>query len=460
MRAHARNRAQWGVPDGNNASARPGFSEDNGPRDASQFAGSPEESSQFASSHGLDSRAFQGPIGEFVLKVGPHTEASQAAVLLTMLTSFGVAVGNGPYVMVGDSKQHAALFTVIAGKTAKARKGTSGSVVARVMDRLDSEHWTGLADLRNPPTLGGFGSGETLIDEIRDSDGDDDIEAPTDRRLLIYETEFASVLRRIGRDSSILGPTLRTLWDGTKVTAKSRGTGKRTASDYHVGAVGHITLGELATCISTTEIQSGTSNRILWLVAERARRLPRGGNTPEWLVEETAAKLRDAYDHAVGIRGHVPFTDSAYALWDEFYEQCAEDDPEGLLGDVIARAEANVIRLSLIYALADGKGEIGLEHLSAALAVWDFCRQSAQSIFGHRTGNPQLDRLLKALCDVGSKGMSRTEIIRHVFSNHIKSSQLTEVLALGEERGLIKKFKRDDISGACYRLANLRTANS
>jgi hypothetical protein len=42
--------------------------------------------------------------------------------------------------------------------------------------------------------------------------------------------------------------------------------------------------------------------------------------------------------------------DEAEALWQQMYEELTQDRP-GLLGAVTNRAEAQVLRLSLIYAL-------------------------------------------------------------------------------------------------------------
>lgn len=406
----------------------------------------------------LDDRAFHGPIGDFAQKVGPHTEASQAAILLTLLANFGAAVGNGPYVMVGDAKQTAALFAVVAGKTAKARKGTSKAVVDRVMVRLDTTN--GLQIFR-PPTMKGFGSGETLIDEIRDQKSEDDAEAPADRRLVIAESEFASVLRRIGRENAILGPTLRDAWDGSDLIAKSRTNGKSKASDYHLALVGHITVEELEACLSQTEIQSGTANRILWVYAERANVLPNGGNTPDWLIEDTAVRLRAALQRAASIRGPVEMSPMANSRWEEWYLETAEDDPPGIMGAVISRAEAQVLRLALIYALADSSDQIEIWHLQPAIAVWDYCRASAQMIFGNKTGNKHLDKLLKHLFVTQSQdGMTKTEISGEVFSRNLKQADLDDAILLGVQLGQLEWCKRPDTPSQCIRLTKYESTNS
>ena len=69
----------------------------------------------------------------------------------------------------------------------------------------------------------------------------------------------------------------------------------------------------------------------------------------------------------------------------------------GLLGAAISRAEAQVLRLALVYALLAGDHEIEAEHLNAALAIWRYCEQSAVRLFGSSLGDPVADEILRVL---------------------------------------------------------------
>jgi hypothetical protein len=101
-------------------------------------------------------------------------------------------------------------------------------------------------------------------------------------------------------------------------------------------------------------------------------------------------------------------------------------DVPGLLGAVTSRAEAQVVRLSMIYALLDGSAVIKKAHLRAALAVWHYCNDSARCIFGSSLGDPIADRVLGELRkNLG--GLSRTEI-RGIFSRNKSEAELCGVL--------------------------------
>ena len=99
-----------------------------------------------------------------------------------------------------------------------------------------------------------------------------------------------------------------------------------------------------------------------------------------------------------------------------------DDDPGGLVGALIARAEPQVLRLSLTYTLADGAEAIDIPHLEAAWAVWQYCRDSVQHLFGQTSGDPDADKLLGAL-HTAPDGLDRTQVSK-LFTGHRSKRQL------------------------------------
>lgn len=85
-------------------------------------------------------------------------------------------------------------------------------------------------------------------------------------------------------------------------------------------------------------------------------------------------------------------------LWGAVYPSLTQDHP-GQAGCVINRGEAQVTRLSMIYALLDGQQVIAERHLTSALAFWWYCKESAMVIFGQREADPMAAKVLNALHD-------------------------------------------------------------
>jgi hypothetical protein len=86
-----------------------------------------------------------------------------------------------------------------------------------------------------------------------------------------------------------------------------------------------------------------------------------------------------------------------------------------------------VLRLSAIYAVLDCSAFVRVEHLRAALAVWDYCFGSARYIFGTATGDPIAERILNALQNAGEDGLNRTEI-RNLLQKHVTANRIGQAL--------------------------------
>jgi hypothetical protein len=116
----------------------------------------------------------------------------------------------------------------------------------------------------------------------------------------------------------------------------------------------------------------------------------------------------------------------AAEAWEKNYAVLS-GDRLGLLGAILGRAEAQVIRIALIYALLDNTERIDLPHLRAALAVWGFCEDSTTQIWGDLIGDDVADAILAALKTAGLAGMGRTEM-SNLFSRHVSSARISMAL--------------------------------
>jgi hypothetical protein len=347
--------------------------------------------------------AYQGVAGAVVEATAPHTEADPVAILAQLLVAAGTAVGRGAHVAVEATRHHPNEFLVLVGDSAKARKGSSWDHVARVMARA----WPSFASR----CATGLSSGEGLVWALRDPDGADP--GARDPRLLVVEPEFAAVLKATARDVNTLSPVLRSAWDGRPLALLTR-TAPARASAPHLAVIGHITAAELAHHVSDLEVANGLLNRFLFVACRRVRLLPEGGH-PDPLAGTGIDVKLGAHLATATRRGRMRFSDAARAGWWDAYRQLAEP-AEGLVGGLLARAEAHVLRLALLYALVDGAGSLGPAHLQAALALWDYAAASVAWVFRDATGDALAEAIRIALAS-HPQGMTRTEIRDHLGRN-------------------------------------------
>jgi hypothetical protein len=358
--------------------------------------------------------AYHGLAGRIIETISPHTEADPVAILAQLLVAFGAAVGRHAWFAVEATRHHPNEFLLLVGDSAKARKGTSWDHVRRLTHSAD-------------PTLGariltGLSSGEGVIWAVRDpTDHDPGI---ADRRLLVVEPEFASVLKAASRDISTLSPTLRAAWDGRPLAILTRSAPAR-ASDAHISVIGHITSTELQHHITPVEAANGLLNRVLFIACRRVRLLPDGGRADplagSGLDRELALAIAAARD-----AGPLQFTDHGRILWHQAYARLAESLP-GLAGQLTARAEAHVIRLALIYALLDRATAIGPTHLHAALALHHYAIRSAAWALEPRTGDPLAEHVHAALRHARD-GLTRSQLLDLLHRN-VSARRLDQALA-------------------------------
>lgn len=362
----------------------------------------------------LDENALYGPIGDAVRIMAEHTEAAPVAILVQCLSAFGVMVGRGPHFSFGHDRQYTKLNSCLVGPSGRGRKGTSWNDALHFILRVDEGFKKILAS--------GLSSGEGLIHHVRDPQykqvavkekgrltGEYQEEmtdaGAEDKRAFIHEAEFSRPLKAASREGSTLSEVLRDSFDKDFLSVLTKNATR--ATDVHVAFVGHITENELRRELDDTAIANGFANRITWIYTEKAQSLPFGGTLEPSSLNECVRGVQLAYQDAKRV-GRMYRTARANDLWEVNYERLS-DFGEGLVDALLARATTHVMRLACIYALLDRETNIDVQHLQAALALWQYCEDSVRYVWGNSLGDKTADAILKALLE-RPDGMTRTEI--------------------------------------------------
>jgi hypothetical protein len=383
--------------------------------------------------------AFRGLAGEFISIIEPHSEADPIALLSQFLVGFGNVIGRSAYFSVEADRHYANLFAVLVGPTSKARKGSALSHVKKVLRESD-------VDWADSSVLSGLSSGEGLIWAVRDSTfskrGEKLLDAGVeDKRLLAVESEFAQPLKVMARESNILSTVLRQAWDSGNLRTLTKNNPAQ-ATGAHISVIGHVTQQELRRYLNETELGNGFGNRFLWLCVKRSKVLPEGGRLNDEDMQQVTERLVATVDWARRVKG-MHRSVKGRKLWANVYPGLSEGRP-GLMGAVTSRAEAQVTRLALIYALLDRSPVIRVQHLKAALAFWDYAQASARFIFGDSLGDPMADEILSAL-RVNPLGLTRTEI-SNLFVGHRKSVDISRALVMLAQSG-IATYRQEPTGG-------------
>jgi hypothetical protein len=359
----------------------------------------------------LREQALYGLAGQVVRTLAPHTEAHPAAILLQFLAAFGNAAGPGPHCLVGPARHCLNLFVVLVGESSKARKGTSWNQIERLFAEVD-QPWVNTRITTAPLSAAG------LVHALRDQ------QPPTDRRLLAVAEEFASILHTIKRAKGHLSSLLRCAWDNGHLRLLD-GSNPLRATNTHISLIAHITERELAHTLDATDAHNGFANRCLWTSVHRSQCLPSGGALAAHELTPITQQLRQALDWAATTDIVLSRAQATESLWEECYPDLSQARP-GLFGAATSRAEAQVLRLSAVYAALDRSSLITVAHLEAALAVWEYCSATASELFGTSTGDVTADRIKLAI-EESKEGLSRKQI-RGLFHGHVSSDRIEAAL--------------------------------
>jgi hypothetical protein len=209
----------------------------------------------------------------------------------------------------------------------------------------------------------------------------------------------------------------------------------------------HVTPIELLSILNRVEVGNGFINRMLFIESRETKRMPRA-IVPDWQRHaELIRNIKDAIEFAKNA-GRMHWSNEAGIMWDSWY--MTRHISGGSIGSILARAEAHVLRLAMIYALLDCRTEVSAQHLKAAMSVWDYAAQSAKRIFGNTTGDRIADKIYAFVLQNGDS--SRTDI-HEALNRNVSGADIDQALLVLVGNGLVK-ISPEERNGALVELVS------
>jgi hypothetical protein len=259
-----------------------------------------------------------------------------------------------------------------------------------------------------------------------------------------------------------LSQQLRNAWDGRAMSiARSRKRPVR-ATRAHISLLGNITPAELTRYYARLRNAGGLESRILFAYVTKTRDLSpfQAGRAPGDLADQLRQSLEHSKEGVLlradpitarlcewrGVQPNtvIPVAEQVQADWLGLKRQLPAVDRD--LGSMFNRAEDNVIRLALTYALADRAASIRMEHINAAMALWEYCARSAEVIFRIPVGSlpPAMNArhvavLVKAMHERWPGWVPKSYINDRVFRGNVRGAEIDAILGHLADRGLIEE---------------------
>jgi hypothetical protein len=335
-----------------------------------------------------------GPAGEFVRRVTEKSEADPAGVLLYTLACSGLVLGRDAFYPHGYVKCRPCLFAVTVAQSPRTGQGCFLEPVRALFSLA--------AELSGTELLKFIPNGLLAADELLPKSPSSDARGLPSAGMGDFEPSWDT----LSRARAPLTTALRHAWD----------------EHTRIAILGHLTEPYLLAARATRPLLH-TASRMLWCCVHRERSIALPQTLPPEGLRPIAEILASNAKRDRSPR-EMKFAPGTATEWEQAYSSLTLNDA-GAVGIVTALAEAQVIRIAMVYALLDGLETINPAHMKAALAVWDYCRLSAQHLFGTGIGDALTEKLFRAL---GEKPLSRTEVHR-LFNNHAPADRIDAALA-------------------------------
>jgi len=280
-----------------------------------------------------------------------------------------------------------------------------------------------------------------------EDDGEDFDPGEVEKRLYVQEPEFGSMLTVMAREGNSLSSVIRNAWDDRPLRSMVKKDPLQ-STNSHVTIVGHVTKEELLKHLTESKLGYGIANRFLFMMVSRSKQLPYGGEQnlfTKAFIKRLKAAIKFAKTHRRVDFCKEPEEEydgiSAYDYWGDVYGELSEDR-QFLLGSIISRAESQVRRIATLYAVLDKSEVVRMAHLEAALAVWAYAEDSANLLFGDKTGYRQVDDVLRVIRAHGGDGCRKTKI-HETLGNNVLVRRIDQILEDLEKAGGIYRERED-----------------
>ncbi|WP_051741462.1 DUF3987 domain-containing protein [Kitasatospora sp. MBT66] len=348
-----------------------------------------------------------GPLGDAVEAAMPTSEADPIGVWAAALSLYSAAISRTVRL---DNNRPVVVWTVLAGRSGVGRKGYALFTSKTFMNQVIG----GFLDTR---TRDGISSGPSLVDMLNKFELETSGQpGGIDGRAMLVEEEWASVLKTQKRCPKF-STLFRTAWDGKTISNRTKKELQAVARPL-LGFHAHITPGEWARYVSSSEALGGSYNRLLPVLVERSKMLTYT-NRPAVVDVKV---LKAAFAWATSESRVIGFDRSAGQRYDEIRAEVEDKMAElpELLSSYMERAAEQVHRIAAVLTATTRKTKITRRAVDAA---WAFVSYSMASV----------EKLVREAADQAVKPVKSTaEMIREVLQRYEGEASSTILLrALG-----------------------------
>ncbi|WP_146531809.1 DUF3987 domain-containing protein [Vibrio cyclitrophicus] len=384
-----------------------------------------------------------GILSQIATALSRGTEAHFEAIVMTLMSILSISIPRDRKVTpFGAGVTEHRLNLVMLARTGEG-KGLSDDQVSALIDtanKLAGNNDSCGFPLYAPITSGGLASGEGLSNHLRDTNTPED----DDKRLVMIEAEFQSVLSKCNAKDSILSATIRKLFDGKTLTSMTK-SDPYTCTDPHVAIVGHITPKEFSKELSNSSVTNGFANRfpIYRLFGKEGEAFPH--TTKQVVLDELAEQLNEILYWANSDNEQLEFTECYKERYKAEYKTLRSLGPnDSVEQSLMTRASHYATMYAMMFAICDKTNQVNENHLNAALAWIEYWHSSVRYTFNTEREAHVAERkeqmadivlaAIKTLCEQGKSNQITRTPLKNYLGRAWNSKLISESLITLQER--------------------------
>jgi DNA polymerase I-like protein with 3'-5' exonuclease and polymerase domains len=186
----------------------------------------------------------------------------------------------------------------------------------------------------------------------------------------------------------------------------------------------------------TEWLNDGTANRFLWIRIRVMPPQPDGGPTAVGHCPREIQQLHAVFGRFASLAAPIEMqrTQQCIERWRAVYSNLKKRGPY----KVTHRTEAHILRIAVILALCDNRTQVDIDHLEAAIRLYNYSSQCARAIFHPQKVSDEAMQIVEFLRNRGATGATRSEIHRAVFQGHVRAKDLIGYLKETLEAGFTR----------------------
>ena len=409
---------------------------------------------------------FPGLLGDVVNACCTGNEAVPVAVATNVLIRLSALVGPMVYLPIGDEKRLLNEFVLMVGPTGLG-KGASGHGPKRIFRQVEqfmeldfqlqlkAGKGCGLTKYPNlNEHYGGLSSGEGIALALNDGIKSDLKSQPvTDKRLLVFEPEFANVMSVCQRVGNTLSTVLRNAFDGMDIKPLTKRDRINVTNPY-ICLSANITDNELKNHEQSAMMSSnGMLNRFLIIWQQPVRSVPFPKRIPDDKADHLAKRLAQCvlfardHNHETHYKKMpqasrpIIMSRKASDFWTQHYNALINRPDCSQVMALTRRHRLHALIISSLLAILDRRLEIQQPDIACALSWCEYSQRSVVYTF---------NSIKEQYSAMNARSLAK-EVLKAIMAQSEKGK---ECAASDLYKWFHGKIKRSDLSVALEYLLN------